>query len=160
VVDDGWAVEFDAGYRAWRGAVADGWTAADAVEREPARLRTGGARTGAPATGRRTPVPTGTGAPVPAARPTKERATGASSVAVRTRRPKLSKDAYRRRLVGVEAELTRLGLRRNHLELALGDPAVTGNFVELARVTSELADVDQALEAAEEAWLELEERAP
>ena len=42
----------------------------------------------------------------------------------------------------------------------MGDPAVAANFVELRRVTSELADVDAALAAAEDAWLELEERAP
>jgi hypothetical protein len=60
----------------------------------------------------------------------------------------------------VEAELTRLGLRKSHLELAMGDPSVQANFVELRRITSELADVDTALGAAEDAWLELEERAP
>ena len=42
----------------------------------------------------------------------------------------------------------------------MGDPAVQGNFVELRRVTSELADIDVALAAAEDAWLDLEERAP
>ena len=57
-------------------------------------------------------------------------------------------------------ELTRLGLRKNHLELAMGDPAVAANFVEMRRVTSELADVELALAAAEDAWLELEELAP
>ena len=72
----------------------------------------------------------------------------------------LSKDAYRRRRQVVEDDLTRLGLRKSQLELALGDPKVQANFVELRRVTSELADVDQALAAAEEAWLLLEERAP
>ena len=60
----------------------------------------------------------------------------------------------------MEADLTRLGLRKTHLELALGDPGVHANFVELRRLTSELADVDAALETAETAWLELEERAP
>ena len=40
------------------------------------------------------------------------------------------------------------------------DPAIAANFVELRRVTSELADVEQALAAAEEAWLLLEDRAP
>jgi hypothetical protein len=30
----------------------------------------------------------------------------------------------------------------------------------MRRITSELADVEQALAAAEEAWLELEERRP
>ena len=60
----------------------------------------------------------------------------------------------------VEDDLTRLGLRKNQLELALGDPSVQANFVELRRVTSELADVDQALAQAEDAWLMLAEQAP
>jgi ABC transporter C-terminal domain len=71
----------------------------------------------------------------------------------------LSKEAYRRQKTALDAELTRLGLRKNHLELAMGDPAVASNFVELRRISSELADVATALEAAEEAWLDLEERA-
>src|SRR5262249_51887495 len=78
----------------------------------------------------------------------------------RPKREKLSKDAYRRQKTAVDAELTRLGLRKTQLELSMGSPAVTANFVEMRRVTSELADVEQALAAAEEAWLELEERAP
>lgn len=76
------------------------------------------------------------------------------------RGPKLSKDAYRRQREMVDAELTRLGLRKNHLELSMGDPSVRANFVELRRITSELADVEVALAAAEDAWLALEERAP
>ena len=43
----------------------------------------------------------------------------------------------------VDAELTRLGLRKSHLELAMGDPAIAANFVEMRRVTSELADVER-----------------
>ena len=58
---------------------------------------------------------------------------------------KLSKDAYRRQKVALDAELTRLGLRKSHLELAMGDPGVAANFVEMRRVTSELADVETAL---------------
>ena len=73
---------------------------------------------------------------------------------------RLSKDAYRKQKLTLDAELTRLGLRKNHLELAMGDPAVASNFVEMRRVTSELVDVDTALAAAEDAWLQLEERAP
>jgi len=73
---------------------------------------------------------------------------------------KLSKDAYRKQRAAVDADLTRLGLRKSHLELALGDPAVAANYVEMRRVTSELADVEEALAATEESWLELEERAP
>ena len=39
VVDDGGAVAFDGGYRAWRTAVAGGWTVASALEAQAARLR-------------------------------------------------------------------------------------------------------------------------
>ena len=78
----------------------------------------------------------------------------------KARPPRLSKEAYRRQSAVVEAELTRLGLRKSHLELALADPGTQRNFVELRRVTSELADVERALAVTEEAWLELEERAP
>ena len=51
VVDDGAAVAFDGGYRAWRTAVAGGWTVASAIEAQAARLRavrpaSGGADTG------------------------------------------------------------------------------------------------------------------
>ena len=65
-----------------------------------------------------------------------------------------------RQKTAIEDDLGRLGLRKSHLELALMNPTTSANFVELRRVTSELADVDQALAAAEEAWLLLEERAP
>ena len=84
----------------------------------------------------------------------------ATSPRPKKRLEKLSKDAYRRQKVALDAELTRLGLRKSHLELAIGDPGVAANFVEMRRVTSELADVDTALAAAEDAWLHLEERAP
>ncbi len=161
---------FDGGYRAWRAAVADGWTVAGGDRGEAERLRTGGRPAGgrsrrrgrdgrraahgsrgpgaAPAVASRRAV-----APVAATRP----ATGRAG---RPTRPKLSKEAYRRQRAALDAELTRLGLRKSHLELAMGDPAVAANFVEMRRVTSELADVRAALAAAEEAWLELEERAP
>ena len=76
------------------------------------------------------------------------------------RGPKLSKDAYRRQREVADAELTRLNLRKNHLELELSRPAVQSNFVEIRRVTSELADVNTALASAEDAWLAVEERAP
>ena len=62
-----------------------------------------------------------------------------------TRQPKLSKDSYRRQKTLIDDDLNRLGLRKSHLELALLDPSIAANFVELRRVTSELADVDQAL---------------
>jgi hypothetical protein len=75
-------------------------------------------------------------------------------------RTKVSKDAYRRRREALDAELSRLGLRKAQLELAMGTPAVAANFVEMRRVTSELADVERALAEAEDAWLQLEEQAP
>ena len=128
---------FDGGYRAWRAAVADGWTVAARSSR--------GARRGRPAAARSAAGPART-------RPPRRRAAAAAGASrppppaapadARSRGPKLSKDAYRRQRAALDAELTRLGLRKNHLELALGDPAVAANFVELRRVTSELADVD------------------
>ena len=155
VVDDGLAVPFDGGYRAWRSAIADGWTPASAAEAEARRLHGGRTRLAEVA------------AAAPAAKPAVAAAAGASSSArrsgsgaPRSRGPRLSKDAYRRQKATVEADLTRLGLRKNHLELAATDPTVLANFVELRRISSELADVTVALEAAEEAWLETEERAP
>jgi ATP-binding cassette subfamily F protein 3 len=156
VVDDGLAVPFDGGYRAWRSAMTDGWSPAGAAESEARRLHGGRSRTvevpvAAPAA--KSP-PAGSAASAASGR---RSATGSTG---RGRGPRLSKDAYRRQKSTVEAELTRLGLRKNHLELAMGDPTVAANFVELRRITSELADVSVALEAAEEAWLETEERAP
>jgi ATP-binding cassette subfamily F protein 3 len=150
VVDDGLAVAFDGGYRAWRTAVADGWTTmAEATRRASARARPSAQTTDrAAAPPRPAPVSPGDPGQAKAASPR------------RPRQPKLSKDAYRRQKTALDAELTRLGLRKNHLELAMGDPAVAANFVELRRVTSELADVTSALAVAEDAWLELEERAP
>jgi hypothetical protein len=99
----------------------------------------------------RTPVVAEAASVPPSAAPTRKRS---------ARRDKLSKDAYRRQKASVEAELTRLGLRKSHLELSLGDPSVAANYVEMRRITSELADIEQALAAAEDAWLEVEERAP
>jgi len=151
VVGDELAVAFDGGYRAWRAAVADGWTPAGAVAARTARVRAGAVASTPPyahASGRSARAGAGPTSPaLPAIRP-------------RLRPHKLSKDAYRRQRAALDAELTRLGLRKNHLELAMHDPAVAANFVEMRRVASELADVGQALATAEDAWLDLEERAP
>ncbi|MDH4141973.1 MAG: ATP-binding cassette domain-containing protein [Chloroflexota bacterium] len=161
VVGDGQAVVFDGGYRAWRQAVAGGWTVSAAVAEQARRSAPGGRSV--PVTRSHRSGPSGEAAPRATSKG-EAAATGRSAAAVSTRsKPraaKLSKDAYRRQKAALEADLTRLGLRKNHLELALGDPAVAANFVELRRVTSELADVDAALAAAEDAWLEMEERAP
>jgi ATP-binding cassette, subfamily F, member 3 len=186
VVDEGLAVPFDGGYRAWRAAVAEGWTVAAEAERQANRLRTG---TGAATAGRRTGGRDGAarsaaGTPAGGGRGD-GRGTGATSTSTRAdgaepgrgtggsatapakvkngprpARPKLSKEAYRRRKEAIDGELARLGLRKSHLELEMGNPRVAANFVEMRRVTSELADVETALSAAEDAWLELEEQAP
>jgi ATP-binding cassette, subfamily F, member 3 len=137
---------FDGGYRAWRAAVADGWTVPTELAR---RLRptkatpppATSATKGVTAHKARAPSPNG-------------RRSGSAKA------PTLSKDAYRRRKQLVEDDLTRLGLRKSQLELALGDSTVQANFVELRRVSSELADVDAALAQAEDAWLTLIEQAP
>ena len=92
-------------------------------------------------------------------RPSRSRSPWPSAARAGRREP-LSKDAYRRQRAVVDADLTRLGLRKSQLELALGRPDTQANFVELRRVASELADVDTALAQAEDAWLALEERAP
>jgi ATP-binding cassette subfamily F protein 3 len=177
VVDDGRVAPFDGGYRAWRAAINDGWTVAGAIEQEAKRLQPGGvavaSRGGRPGR-RRAAVATANGpgarpstagsgtAPATASAPsaTANAATNGSRPAPRAKVTKLSKDAYRRQREAVDGELTRLGLRKNHLELELSKPAVQSNFIELRRVSSELADVETALAAAEDAWLTLEERAP
>jgi len=173
VVEDGLAVPFDGGYQAWRAAMSEGWTveaeAARRARRGPA-ARAGGTRgdvepgdvgtaTGTRRAkggrgGRRT-----AGAATRGSAPESDTPAGERAPAAR-RRSKLSKDAYRRRREALDGELSRLGLRRSQLELAVASPQVAGNFVEMRRVTSELADVERALGEAEDAWLELEELAP
>jgi ATP-binding cassette subfamily F protein 3 len=162
VVGEGAATAFDGGYKAWRQAVAGGWTVGQGVEEQRARMRPGAFATIAPSS----PAGAGSRSARAAAGASSTRTTQAVAAAPapsprpRKRMEKLSKDAYRRQKVALDAELTRLGLRKSHLELAMGDPGVAANFVEMRRVTSELADVDTALAAAEDAWLQLEERAP
>ncbi len=159
VVGGGQAVAFDDGYRAWRAAVASGWTVAVAVEEQSKRMRMGRGASGW-STSTRVPVLDGRLDAVGGTDRATSVATAPAPVRARRRAEKLSKDAYKRQKVALDAELTRLGLRKNHLELAMGDPATGANFVEMRRVTSELADVDTALAAAEDAWLDIEERAP
>ena len=96
--------------------------------------------------------------------PTARNGDGVAAATGQVRRPvslgALSKDTFRREQQRIDDDLHRLGTRRGELETALGDPAVFGNFVELRRLTSELAGVDEALALAEDAWLALQERAP
>jgi ATP-binding cassette subfamily F protein 3 len=155
--DAGRVAPFDAGYREWRQAVSEGWTVVGELERRrPDRARSAGASRGTQATDR--PTRAGTATPGPSAQ---DRARQATTNGRRAARPApLSKDAYRRQIAKVEEDMTRLGLRKTQLEFALGDQRVQANFVELRRLSSELADVDGALAQAEEAWLALSERAP
>ncbi|HWH24927.1 MAG TPA: ABC-F family ATP-binding cassette domain-containing protein, partial [Candidatus Limnocylindria bacterium] len=134
---------FDGSYRDWRAAVGAGWTLdVELARRAGARPTTAAVSPGrADHPPRRRPASGGGGRPA-------------------GRRPALSKDAYRRRRELVEADLTRLGLRKSQLELALADPQVQANYVELRRISSELADVDSALAQVEDAWLVLAEQAP
>jgi len=157
VVDAGLAVPFAGGWKEWRAAVAGGWTVGAAAERERRRHAPSGPRPASTAPSVAKPVAGATSSN--GSRPAEVAPARSSGTAVRAR-DKLSKDAYRRQKSVVDAELTRLGLRKTQLELSLGSPAITANFVEMRRVTSELADVEQALAVAEEAWLDLEERAP
>ncbi len=155
VVDGGAVVPFEGGYRAWRAAVAGGWRVADALAREEQRFHGRGSAAGT--------RPGGRGASSGGRRGCRTWRGSRAARAPRApppRHPRLSKETYRRQKVIIEDDLNRLGLRKSHLELALLDPSIAANFVELRRVTSELADVEQALGGAEEAWLLLEERAP
>jgi len=174
VVDDGLAVAFEGGYRAWRQAVADGWTVKTAVEQEAKRLHGGGSReTG----GRRTAGAVGASTPragsksAASGKASKDSGKATSSNGAtpdgapalspkKARAAKLSKDLYRRRKAAIDEELAHLYDRKRQLETALGDPAVHGNFMELRRVTGELAAVGEALGLAEQAWLEMAEAAP
>ncbi len=152
VVDGALAVPFDGGYRAWRTAVTEGWTVEAEAKRRTHRGRAGATR-GA--------TPVAPGAPPTGTYPAKPAAATVPRAAARANpRTKLSKDAYRRRRELLDAELSRLGLRRSQLELTMTTPAVAANFVEMRRVTSEFADVARALAEAEDAWLQLEEQAP
>jgi ATP-binding cassette subfamily F protein 3 len=175
VVDGGLVAPFEGSYRAWRDAVAAGWTVGSAIEEEARRIRPTAGRRRAEAAGRPEGGDGGArfrsqglgprGAERHAAAPVAATArdvpsTASPATARPPRLPRLSKEAYRRQREAVDAELTRLGLRKNHLELAMGDPAIQANFVELRRAASELADVEAALAAAEDAWLAVEERAP
>jgi ATP-binding cassette subfamily F protein 3 len=135
---------FVGGFRDWRAAVAAGWTPLSA---ETARIDHNGHKSASGAAGATVAGPG-------------ESRTAARAAPRAAPRVTLSKDAYRRRRQVVEADLTRLGLRKSQLELALSDPGVQSNFVELRRVSSELADVDAALAQAEDAWLVLADQAP
>ena len=164
VVDDGAVAPFDGGYRAWRAAVADGWTVAGALETEAKRLRpvppSGRASRGSPGSPAPATAAAAAGSAAASPRASGDGSNGTGPPTRASRGTRLSKDAYRRQREAMDAELTRLNLRRNHLDLELSNPKVQANFIELRRVSSELADVETALASAEDAWLALEERAP
>ena len=138
---------FVGGFNEWRAAVAAGWTPGQASTNAAAKPPAARTKTTELAAQTAKAAANATG-----------NANGRS--AAKAALPRLSKDAYRRRRQAVEDDLTRLGLRKSQLELALSDTRVQSNFVELRRVSSELADVDAALAQAEDAWLGLAEQAP
>ena len=164
---DAVALPFEGGYSAWRAAQASGaWDATAELARRldpsgpSAASAAGGGAAGVGVAGRRAAG----GSEPPRARGwgasrREQGPTGARAVA-RGRPGALSKDAYRRARSTVDGDLTRLGLRRGQIELALTDPSVQANYIELRRLTSELADVETAMASAEDAWLALEEMAP
>jgi ATP-binding cassette subfamily F protein 3 len=168
---------FDGGYREWRTAVTErDWTAEDELARRPGAPRPSSAA----GDGRRSQAGRDAHDRQPEARPpadrpltadgrapsTDGRAATAERIGGQGRRdhagslPRLSKDAYRRERARIETDLARLGERKMTLESGLSEPAVQANFVELRRLSSELAEVNAALDLAEDAWLTLEERAP
>ena len=178
VVDDGLAVPFEGGYRAWRAAVVGrldgescrrkgGWTASRRSGAGDRRARAGERGSGFES---RAPVAIlapaasspGRGPGVGGRNGREDARAGVPAAIAASGRPavKVSKDAYRRRKAQIDEELARLNERKLRLESALLDPGVHGNFVELRRVSGDLAAVNEALAAAEEAWLELEEAAP
>ena len=88
VVDDGLAVPFDGGYRAWRASVADGWTVASPRHTtERCGLARSSAAPFAGASGRSARADASPGLPSVVVPPRRGRT---------SRRSKLSKDAYRR----------------------------------------------------------------
>src|SRR4029079_7996002 len=103
VVDDGAVAPFDGGYRAWRQAIADGWTVASALEQEARRLQPASASRRAVAMRAEVAAQPANGKSPESA---SGRGTGSASIA-RPRQAKLSKDAYRRQRELVDAELTR-----------------------------------------------------
>ncbi|RLT24240.1 MAG: ABC transporter ATP-binding protein [Chloroflexi bacterium] len=157
VVGDGLAVPFDGGWKEWRRAISEGWTAQSADATVAART---GFTITSPA------LASTTGAGDAAGGKVKRSATkgGAAAVAGKSAAPerpvKLSKEQARRRRAAIEGDLERHGLRKSQLELELLDPRVASSYTDLARVSAELADVTAALSLAEEAWLELEGEAP
>ena len=146
-------IQFEGGYSGWRTAVAAGWDAA--VEGRRLAANVGPAASASRASEAAGRPPSSPAAPVLVRRAATRAGHRGSGPTAR-----LSKDAYRRHKGVVEADLTRLGLRRSQIELALTDPSVQANYVELRRLTSELADVEAAMGTAEDAWLALEERSP
>ena len=153
VVGEGLAVAFDGGWKEWRRAISEGWTAheADAVAAAGTKasmassVRGGGS--GASDAGVREAARAEAGG---------GRATVAGRSAAPERPMKLSKEQARRRRAAIEGDLERHGLRKAQLELELLDPRVASSYTDLARVSAELADVTAALSIAEEAWLEFE----
>ena len=135
---------FDGGYRAWRAAVAEGWTAgrsAGTPRRQPAVQRTTAASAAARHRHRRRD---------PCAHERQRRLEADAAWRRSPRTPTGASAAHRGRPLDASAT------RKSALERGARRPAVLANFVELRRLASELAGVDEALGLAEDAWLALQ----
>ena len=155
VVDGGAVAPFDGGYRAWRAAVADGWTVAGAMEQEARRLR--------PATRARRSRGARSGPRRRRAggdrRPRRAAAAAAGLRAGPRRRDGARGPKLRRTPIAASASRSMRSSRGSGCARATSSwrwatRRSQANFVEMRRVTSELADVERALAAAEDAWLD------
>ncbi len=159
------AAAFDGGYRAWRAAVADGWTVAGAIEAEARRLRTGGR----PVAGTVVAGVLGEPAPIDATAETAGHGARlgqapATVGAARTARTADGAEAVEGRLPPPAGRAR----RRAHPARPAQEPPRAGDGRPGGRRQLRRAAPDHeragrrhlALEAAEESWLELEERAP
>ncbi len=156
-------MRLDGGYRAWRQAVADGWTVAAEASQHQNRLRPG-----APGhSGSRPvrPAPTGRKGAAPGLLHRAQKSTGHADppATPRPHPPPTGRSGAR----SCPEEPTSAAARRSTPSRAPrpaqepagadnGTPAIAATSWRCA-VTSELADVDRALAEAEDAWLELEE---
>ena len=165
VVADGLAVPFDGGYRAWRAAVAEGWTRRRRLRRRSEARRLPRRRPGARPAPRRAvraavaSAGAGDGRAATAARRRRRRPRSRRRAGPRRRSSRRTPTGARRR--SIEAELTRLGLRKNHLEMAIGDP------LDRRQLRRAAADHERARRRGRRRWRrprrrgsELEERAP
>ena len=160
VVDGGLAVPFEGGYRAWRAAVADGWTVKAAAESEARRLHGGrsapvgarpGGAVGSPA--RKSEARSGGGAAA------SDRPVAAAGASGRVRVAKLSKDAYH-----VARSSSTRSWQADRAQGRLSRPwpirASTATSSSCAASAASWPAWIRPWPQVEQAWLEMEEAAP